>query len=667
MSSSALMTLGTRALFANYAALQATGHNIANANTAGYSRQTAQFETAGGQFTGGGFFGKGVNVSTVARAHSDFLTGEAATSRALASADESRSGQLKQLEKLFQTGESGLGYAAGQVFNAFADVANKPQDMSARQVVLARADEMAARFRSAGEQIDALQSGLTQDLKLAVNSVNTLTSQIAKLNEQIAAAKGAGHEPNDLLDQRDQAINDLSQYLQVTTIGAGDGTTGVFIGGGQQLVLGSHATAMVTIADGFDPSKVQLGLNEVGGVRALPSQLVSGGSIAGLFRFQNSDLNDARNLLGQMAAAISGRVNEQQALGLDLRQPAGSGAALFAVGAPALSASSSNAAVAGVPVASYINASGTRVPSVSLAVVNASELRASDYELFADPAAAPGNYKLTRMSDGVARNVVDGDVVDGFRVNVVSPVPASGDRFLLRPVGTAALNMKRVLDDPKGLAAASPVTATVATVNTGTASIASLRAASPALNANLTATITFTDNSGGYSYSLVDTTGALPTSSGTGTWVAGQAIQLNGWELQLSGVPRSVDVLSVQKTAFPASDNGNANALIALRDAALVGQQTLASGTVVPGESVTDAYASLLADVGVRVQSATLAAKQSATVATDAKTAVADKSGVNLDEEAARLIQFQQSYQAAAKMLQIAQSVFDTLLQTAAR
>jgi len=149
--------------------------------------------------------------------------------------------------------------------------------------------------------------------------------------------------------------------------------------------------------------------------------------------------------------------------------------------------------------------------------------------------------------------------------------------------------------------------------------------------------------------------------------VPGQPITLNGWEMNLNGMPRSGDALVVQKSAFPASDNGNANALLALRDAALIGQKTLAGGAVIPGESVTDAYANLLGAVGVRVQSATLASKQSATVAAEAKAAVADKSGVNLDEEAARLIQFQQSYQAAAKLLQVAQSVFDTLLQTAAR
>jgi flagellar hook-associated protein 1 len=664
MSASALMSVGTRALSANYAALQTTGHNIANANTVGYSRQSVNFETAGDQFTGAGFFGKGVLVSTVERAHSDYLTGEAATARSIAAADQSRSSQLQQLEQVFKTGEAGLGYAAGQLFNAYADVAAKPQDASARQVVLARADELAASFRSAGSQIDTIQGGVTQDLEVAVKTVNGLTKGIAELNQKIAASKGAGHEPNDLLDQRDLMIDKLSEYVRVTTIPADDGTTSVFLGGGQSLVLGNIPTQLAMVANTFDPSRLQLAMVQASGPRALPDELIDGGSIAGLLKFQNTDLAEARNLLGQMAAAIAGAVNKQQSLGLDLRTPAGVGGPIFATGAPNVAAATSNAAGAGgIPIASYIDGAGNRVPSVGVTIVDSTALQASDYELTTDPSGTAGSYQLTRLSDGDTRTVVDGDVVDGFRINVVSPAPAAGDRFLLRPVGPAAAGMQRVLTDPKGIAAAAPVNATVAATNTGTAAVASVLATSTALNPNLKATITFTDNVGGYNYSLVDTTGALPTTNGTGTWTAGQPVQLNGWSLQLSGVPRSGDLVNVQKTAFPATDNGNANAMIGLRDAAIIGRQTLANGSVVPGDTVTDAYANLLADVGVRVQSAKLAAQQSATVATDAKAAVADKSGVNLDEEAARLIQFQQSYQAAAKMLQVAQSVLQTLLQ----
>ncbi|MEO8079672.1 MAG: flagellar hook-associated protein FlgK [Caldimonas sp.] len=662
MSISSLLTIGSRAMTANYAALQTTGNNVANANTVGYSRQTVQLATAFSQQTGSGFFGKGVDVATVGRAHSDFLTREAATSLALAASDSTRSDQLAQLENIFPTGEAGLGYAAQQVFAAFVDVANNPQDSAARQVALGRIGDLASRLRGASEQMDSLQSGVASDLKTAVASINTLTQQIADLNRRIVNAKGTGHEPNDLLDQRDTAISDLSQYVQVTTVAAADGSVGVFLGGAQKLVLGGEATALTTVADAYDPTRLQLGIREGSVTRAFPDGFVAGGSVAGLLRFQNHDLADARALLGQYASAIAGGLNSQQALGLDLGQPASAGGPLLAIGAPSVAPSSNNAKVAGVPVASYIDGTGTRVSSVSIAVVDAKELQPSDYELVADPALPAGSYQLTRLSDGQSQTVTNGSVVDGFRIDIAAPATAARDRFLLQPVSQSTRTIVRALDDPRGIAAASPVIGTVAAANTGTAAVASVAAVNPGINANLTATLTFTDDLGGFSYTLIDSTGALPPAAGTGTWVPGQPIALNGFELRLSGAPKTGDVVAVAKNAFPAGDNGNANAMVGLGNAGLVGQRT-AGAVTSAGQTVTDAYASALATIGVRVQSAKLAATQSQAIATDAKTAAAETSGVNLDEEAARLIQFQQSYQAAAKMLQVAQTVFDSLLQ----
>ncbi|HJV95407.1 MAG TPA: flagellar basal body rod C-terminal domain-containing protein, partial [Albitalea sp.] len=408
---------------------------------------------------------------------------------------------------------------------------------------------------------------------------------------------------------------------------------------------------------------VHVGMVEASGTNALPDDIFSGGSMAGLLRFQNDDLADARNLLGQMAAALAGRVNEQQALGLDLSNPAASGAAIFSVGAPGVAPASSNAKdVAGNDVASYINGSGTRVSSVSLTITSVSDLQASDYELRNDP-ATPGAFQIKRLSDGQTTTINSGDVIDGFQVNVVAPLPAAGDRFLLSPVGSAALNMKRVLDDPKGIAAASPITASVGVNNSGTATVADVHATSTAINPQLTATLTFTSDTGDYSWELRDATTGVLASSGTATWQAGQPISLNGWQMTLNGVPKTGDSVVVQKTAFPSSNNGNARALTDLRDLRMVGQQTAASGAVTPGQTITDAYASAMTDIGVRVQSAKTSADMSASVAADAEASRSAKAGVNLDEEAARLIQYQQSYQAAAKMLQVAQSVFDALLQ----
>lgn len=650
-----LMSLGTRAMFANYATLQTIGNNIANANTPGYSRQQVELGTAGGQSTGAGFFGQGVSVQTVTRASDAFLTRDAAMSKSQAARDAARLEQLERLEKVFPTGESGLGYAAGDLLNAFVDVANRPQDASARQVVLARAEELASRFRAADSQLDALQSGVTEDVKNSVTVVNTLAKRVADINRQIAAAQGSGHAPNDLLDHRDQLISEIGSYVQVTTIEADDGSLGVFIGGGQRLVLGSNAQQLKVVPDAYDAAKVRLAISEAGGERLLPEDSLVAGKLPGLLAFQNQDLSDARAMIGQLASAIAGAVNRQQSLGLDLGQPAGSGAPIFALGAPAALPASTNARDAG----------GNFLSSVSLTVADPKQLQASDYELRTD-ASTPGQYFLTRLSDGVTRTVADGDTVDGFTLAIGTPAPGATDRFLLQPVSQAAQGMARVLNNPNGIAASSPVVATVASGNTGTATVGSLTVTSTALDPTQTANISFTDDSGNYNWELRDASNAV-VSSGTGTWTAGSTIALNGFELTLAGVPRSGDAVQVAPTTFPAANNGNALSLLALRDAGIVGEQLLAGGVVSAGESITSAYASAMADIGVRVQSARSSSNISTAVATNAEAARAGVSGVNLDEEAARLIQFQQAYQAAAKVLQVAQSVFDTLLSVAAR
>ncbi len=656
MGSSALMSLGARAMAANYAVLQATGHNIANANVAGYSRQQVELSTSEGMFSGAGYFGKGVEVSTVVRAHDEYLTREAAGARSLAAADEARLKSLQLMERVFPTGEAGVGHATGQFLNAMSDLAARPADAATRQVVLARAGDVASRFTNAAGQLDALQGGVNEELRADVAQVNQLAQSVASLNQKIAAVRGLGQPPNDLLDERDRTIAELSKYLQVSTVGAEDGSLAVFIGGGQRLVLGASAEKLVITQDASDASRSALAVKETNGLRNIDPQGLGGGAISGLLRFQNEDLVDGRVALGQLAAAFAGKMNEQQALGLDMRQPAGSGSPLFSIGAPRAVPAASNAVAAG----------GAFVGSVSLATVDATQLQASEYDLVADPAGAAGVWQLTRKSDGLVRSVASGAVVDGFRITLSTPAPAATDRFLLQPVSRAASGMARMLDDPRGVAAALAVSANSAGANTGTASVAGLAVVSPSLNAALTAGISFSNDAGAYNWELRDAGNAL-VSSGSGTWTPGAPIALNGFELELNGVPKTGDAFSVGKTAFPGSNNGNALAFLSLRDAKLIGRETLAGGGIAGGATLTDAYASALAGVGVRVQGANTAAGMSATLANQAEDARASKAGVNLDEEAARLIQYQQSYQAAAKLLQVAQSLFDTLLQVAGR
>ena len=626
MSASSLFSLGTKALLASQAALATTGHNIANANVQGYSRQQVELATAIGQYSGIGYFGKGVDVTTVSRAHDAFLTREAASARSLAAMDGSRLRMLRELEAVFPGGEQGVGHAAGALLNSMVDLSANPSDAATREVVLARALDVASRFAAAGQQLDVLQQQVGEQLRGSVAQVNRLAANIAELNQRISVAQGLGQPPNDLLDQRDQALSDLSQQLQISTVRADDGSVSVFAAGGQSLVLGAKAQTLKLQPDGSDPSRLAVVVADSGVV--LPPRALGGGAIAGVLRFQNDDLVDGRTRLGQLAAALAGSVNRQQALGLDLRNPPGSGSPIFA------------------EVVATQAVSRTSNATVTMSVVDATQLQASEYSLQFEA----GAWKLTRLADGWSpASFNSGDVVDGLKIDLGPPAPAASDKFLLQPLTRAANGMRRVLDDIRGIAAAASLGASAAAANTGSASVAALRVLSAQANPPLAATFTF-GSGGGYSWTQP---GATP-AGGSGSWSAGSPIAGNGFEFELAGVPANGDVFNVGATLYPAANNGNALAYTALRDAALVA----GSG------SITDAYAAAMADIGVRVQGAASGAAISAAAATQAETARSATSGVSLDEEAARLIHFQQSYQAAAKILQVAQTVFDTLLQS---
>lgn len=640
MGASPLMSLGVRAMAANYAALQTTGHNIANANVTGYSRQTAQLATAQGQFTGAGFFGKGVDVVSVTRAHNEFVTRETDNAKSLASMDQARLQQLKGLEAVFQTGESGLGFAASELFNAMVDLSSRPADLATRQVVLARAGDLAARFSEAGAALDQAQAGVTADLRTTVAEVNQLAQAIAKANDRIAALRGTGQPANDILDERERLISQLSEKIQVTRIDADDGSVGVFIGGGQRLVLGNSAAQMQVVPSSSDPSRSALALREGGVNRAIDDSVIGGGSLVGLLRFQNQDLVAGRNLVGQLAAAVGGAVNAQQMRGLNLQPPLGSVASqpMFSLGPQQA-----------LPQAGNVKDAATGLPlgSVTLTTVDASALQASDYDLRESPSVG-GSWQLTRLSDGLVRTINSGDVVDGVQIDIGNP--QGGDRFLLQPVARAANGMRALLTNPLDVAAASPLLATPAAANAGTGAVGELVVtASPLPFAGASETLTFTRVGSDYEYTS--------SISGISTpWRSGQpVVGANGFTLQLSGVPADGDSFDIAPTpgAALAANNGNARALLALRDATIAG-----------GRTVSDTWSQALADVGVRVQSAQSASDISVAVAAQAEQTRSSQVGVNLDEEAARLIQFQQSYQAAAKVLQVAQSLFDTLLQT---
>ncbi len=626
-----LLNVGVRALLANQVALQTAGNNIANVNTAGYSRQTVVLANVAGQFSGSGYYGQGVSVATIERNYSQFLTRQSTLASSLASADSSRLEKLTQLEDIFQGGTSGLGASVSDMLNAFSDVANAPTDLTARTVVLTRATEAAARFRTASTSLDALQSSARADVTQGVTAINSLATQIASVNSEIAKAKGNGHEPNDLLDRREQLVASLNKLVQTTSIHADDGTVGIFLAGSQALVLGNTAAKLEVSADAFnDSNKVQLAILRNGLSIQLNEDALGGGELTGLMRFNNTDLAKARDLLGRMALSVSTVTNTQHRLGIDLNGVAGGD--LFTP--PTLPNGLAGTANTGNAV-------------IGITMADPSALVASQYEIRFTGGGA-GN--VVRLSDGYATAFAATPVtVDGLTFSVTSGGEAAGDVFRMKPFSTAAKDINVAFSSPKSLAIGSPVEAVPSSSNTGGLAIASLQAKSADVNLTQTVTLTFT---AGGTFDVVGTGTGDPTGV---AYTSGQPIAYNGWALTLKGAPQVGDVYTVKvaTAGYTNRNAGNADAMMALRDLALF-----------DGAALTDGYAGLMAEIGTTVQSVTLAAGVSASIATNIDKDRAGVSGVNLDEEAAKLLQYQQAYQGSAKLIQISESMFNALIQS---
>lgn len=640
-----LLNVGTRALLANQVALQTAGHNIANVNTPGYSRQSVSLQTVQGQFTGGGYIGQGVDIQTILRNQSELLTRQSATAGSVQSADAVRAERLSQLQDIFSGGSTGLGAAINDMMNAFSDVVSAPTDLTARTLALTRMDETASRLRASAERINEVEYTVKEQLGSSINTINNLTTQIASVNEQIARVNGNGQSPNDLLDQRDQLIRELNQYVQTTQIPADDGTVGLFIGGSQPLVLGTTATKLsLDEATGFPGSGItKLFFSPAGGQPIeMDENLLGGGSVSGLLRFNNNDLAEGRNLLGRMALAIGMNMNAQHNLGLTL--DGNIGGDLFTV--PATMPGYTDGAAVG-----------------SVAFTDATQFAASDYEVrFTTPPAG----QVVRLSDGQATgfttlaNLASLNI-DGLTFNMTT-AGAAGDRVLFKPFSSAAANIQSLVYSPRDLAVANPVNAAMGPSNSGTLQLASLKATGlptvPGFVAPPPAGVVLTFTAGPpATYGVTGSTS--PASGSVGLpYTPGQPINIDGWQITLQGTPSTGDTVTVgdptdaQYGDFYTRNSGNASAMLALRDVKMFDESTLSDG-----------YASAMAQVGTRTQSANFAAELSNTIAANLERDRTAVSGVNLDEEAARLIQYQQAYQASAKMIQIAQSVFDTLIQ----
>lgn len=656
-----LLNVGARALQTNQIALQTTGNNIANVSTPGYSRQSAHLVTVPGQYSPQGYIGKGVAVETILRNHSELLTRQAALAGSAQAGDKVRSERLNQMQEIYTGGKDGLGTAISDMMGSLSDVLNSPTDMTARTVTLTRMAETAGRFRTAAERLSDIEYTVNEQLKNNVVKINNIAQSIAAVNGEIAAAQGNGQSPNDLLDQRDQLIRELNQYIQTSQIPADDGTVGVFVAGSQPLVMATTASELsLQVAKEFPGSgQMALYIQRQGTQVELNEQMLGGGEMQGLLRFANQDMAEGRNLLGRLAQGMAMTMNEQHKLGLTLDGEFGKD--LFAV-PTSVPGYSSSATAAG-----------------DVSFTDPTKFAASDYEV---RFAAGGDVQILRLSDNKTTTFSSPITypanleVDGLSFNLTT-AGSVGDRMLFKPFASTAQTIEAKIYAPKDLAAANPINAAMGTSNSGSLQLEGLKATGiPALTLPAIGTpVTLSFNAtGGFSVANGGTpmdistdppTPITPTSLGPPpvyAYTSGQAININGWQITLKGTPNDGDTVTVGNVLDPQYGDaykrnaGNGGALMALRDVKMFDDATLQDG-----------WANAIAQVGTRTQSAQYATNMSTTIANNLERDRLAVSGVNLDEEAAKLIQYQQAYQASAKMLQVAQSIFDSLMQTVGR
>ncbi len=667
------LNIAAGALLTNLSVLQTIGNNIANANTVGYSRQTAQLQQVPGQQTGNGYFGKGVEVATVARSYDAFLTRQANTTQTVASADALRLQKMQQVEGLFPLGAGSLGTMLNSALNAWVDVQSSPADATARSVAISSADELSARIRDTASRLDEIGNTAKLQSTQVVKDINQLAQQIAATNERIARAQ-SGVVPNDLLDQRDQLLADLGKKVQFTTVGADDGSLTVFVGGSLPLVLGNKAASLSADRDPLDGDNKQA-INFVQGSNryAIQDDYLVGGELKGLQDFINKDLPQTKTALGRMALALASEVNQQHQSGLALN--GSPGGAFFNVG-PLVGkgAATNTGSVAGLTmtvadgaalVASEYVVSYTTATDVTVQ-------RSSDGKFFNpavyNPTGAPPNdgFQAASVTVPLGTSSVE---FDGLTLNGAAGT-ATGDRFVLRPAADTATKLSVALQSPDELAVASRVMVAPGSTNQGYAEIeaTSVTLLQGSLPATALPGLALTFNATTSQFSLSPTP-ALPATISpalavdytpgkpmTVTYDDGTGPPSNQWSYQLTlrGQPSTGDsfALSQTPTAAVRYNAGNAQAVLALRD-----KQVFDGNT-----TLSDGYVPVFSTVASKLSDVKFSAQFSQAQAASAETQRANQAGVNLDEEAAKLIQYQQSYQASAKYMGTVQSLFDTLM-----
>jgi len=620
---SSVLSTGTSALLAFQRALATTSHNVANLNTPGYSRQKVDFATATPQNYGYGDVGNGTRIVDIRRA-----ADQLAISRLLDSGGElarlkQLSGMADRVNALFSDAATNVAGVWSNFFDTVSGLSSNAAGTADRQNMLDGAKALANRFSQLNTHLNNLNGEVNNGLMAGATEVNRLASEIAQINGAIGT--NIANAAPDLLDRRDQLISQLVGYTGGTAVIQDGGIMNVYTAGGQALVVGTTASKVTTVADPYQPERLQLALQTHGGTITLDPKAV-GGQIGGLLEFRDTVLTPAQAELGKLAVGLAETFNSTHRQGVDLYGQMGGD--FFNIGTPRVTG----------------NAGNTGTGAITASYGDLGKLEAQNIVLKFDGS----NWAASRADTGASvplagtGTAADPLIINGVKL-VVGGTPAANDRFLLQPTAGVAGSLEMAITDPSRIAAAAAIKGAAALANTGTGKLSGVTV-TDAANANLRnpAAIVFTSAT---TYTI---DGGPPQ-----TYTPGQTISANGWSFVLDGVPKNGDTFNITPTPAGSSDNSNATKLSKVESA-----KAFNAGTVTLG----GALGGLTTQVGAAARSAEYSLGAQQVIADQAQAARDEVSGVNLDEEAADMLRLQQAYQAASQLISTADSMFQTIL-----
>lgn len=624
---SSLLNIGVTGLNAAQLALQVTGNNISNASTTGYSEESVQQVDMVGQNNGRFIMGTGVDVVGVQRAYSQYLT------QALWGSNSSMQGATTTNN--LTTALNGLLKNSGNLqsdldsfYGSFNAVANSPSDLSSRQAALGSAAMLTADFNTFGQQLDQQRQQVNTQISSTVGDINSLVKQIATLNTSISQAGNT--QPNALLDQRDQLVSQLAGDTGISVAAQSDGTLSIYSTSGQVMVSGSYSYGLQVGSSPYDTSTTDV-LNASG---TDITNSLSGGTLGALLSYRTNTLDAAQNQLGRTALAVAQSVNAQQSKGLTLT--GAKGQPIFVVPYPSVAAMKANMGTA----------------SVSASVSDISSLTNDNYILtYTGNSTSPSvnGWSLATTSGASVAMTANGNgtlSANGLTFSVSGNAQV-GDSFQVLPTQNVASSIAVATSDPNAIAAAAALVGTPASANTGGATVSST-SVTDSSNANLFSGATVKFGTGN-SYTVTDGSG----NTATGTYTSGTPIQFDGWSLSLSGTPASGDSFTVAENSSGLNDNTNALAMAGLGD----------TGVLDGGKTSTvAAYANLTNQIGLAGSMASSNLTTQTGLYNQATSAQQSLAGVNLDQEAANLIKYQQAYQASAQVISTSQTLFSSLI-----